>query len=60
MKEAMFTITGLCLCISVLVYSSVKTGEVMTIQRIQSKCLIEMQDKPHKEAVGICKERTKG
>lgn len=29
------------------------------MQRIKQKCLIEMQEKPHKEAMEICKERVK-
>lgn len=34
-------------------------GLMMENNRLYKSCMLEMQDKTHKEAVEICKERTK-
>ena len=34
-------------------------GSKVEISRLEQKCLIEMQEKPHKEATTICNERVK-
>lgn len=34
-------------------------GVIMENARLYKSCMIEMQDKVHKEAIEICKERTK-
>lgn len=35
------------------------SGELSENDRLKQKCLVEMQDKPHKEATTICNERVK-
>jgi len=39
---------------------AVSIGASIENFRLYKSCMVEMQDKPHKEAISICKERTKG
>ena len=43
----------------VLVFISFITGISVESDRIKDKCMIELQDKQHKEATTICNERVK-
>jgi len=40
-------------------YGLVQVGITYENTRLYEKCLIEQQDKTHKDAVELCKERTK-
>lgn len=42
-----------------VIISSSNAGAAFENMRLYKSCMIEMQDKPHKEALSICKERTK-
>lgn len=42
-----------------VIISASNAGAAFENLRLYKSCMLEMQDKPHKEAVSICKERTK-
>ena len=43
----------------VFTVASCNAGEDIERNRLRQKCLVEMEAKPHKEAVEICNERVK-
>lgn len=47
------------LIIAVMLTGAVNLGTAVENNRLYRKCLVEQQDRTHKEAVELCRERTK-